>query len=111
MRDQDHAHAINLILSLSRLYRSSAHDAGLTRARTCCLNGSTESNEVVTASAACSALTHQRRGMHIPAFAMTASRGRREELLAEGFVDLLDVADQHHAVIRHGYVARRAVES
>ncbi len=30
------------------------------------------------------------KGMHIPAIAMTAYRGRREELLAEGFVELLE---------------------
>ena len=28
--------------------------------------------------------------MHIPAIAMTAYRGRREDLLAEGFVELLE---------------------
>ncbi len=32
----------------------------------------------------------QSKGMHIPAIAMTASRGRREDLLAEGFVELLE---------------------
>ncbi len=32
----------------------------------------------------------QSKGMHIPAIAMTAYRGRREDLLAEGFVELLE---------------------
>ena len=32
----------------------------------------------------------QSKGMHIPAIAMTAYRGRRDELLAEGFVELLE---------------------
>jgi CheY-like chemotaxis protein len=30
------------------------------------------------------------RGVHIPAIAITAYRGRREELLVEGFVDLVE---------------------
>jgi CheY-like chemotaxis protein len=30
------------------------------------------------------------KGLHIPAIAITAYRGRREELLSEGFVDLLE---------------------
>jgi CheY-like chemotaxis protein len=32
----------------------------------------------------------QSKGMHIPAIAMTAYRGRREDLLAKGFVELLE---------------------
>ena len=32
----------------------------------------------------------QSKGMHIPAIAITAYRGRREDLLAEGFVELLE---------------------
>ncbi len=32
----------------------------------------------------------QTKGIHIPAIAVTAYRGRREELLAEGFADLIE---------------------
>lgn len=32
----------------------------------------------------------QSRGIHIPAIAVTAYRGRREELLAEGFAELVE---------------------
>ncbi len=32
----------------------------------------------------------QTKGLHIPAIAITAYQGRRDELLAEGFVDLLE---------------------
>ena len=32
----------------------------------------------------------QTKGLHIPAIAVTAYRGRREELLAEGFVELVE---------------------
>ena len=40
----------------------------------------------------------QSKGMHIPAIAMTAYRGRREDLLAEGFVELLEPFDPEHLV-------------
>jgi CheY-like chemotaxis protein len=46
--------------------------------------------------------------MHIPAIAMTAYRGRREDLLAEGFVELLEKPFDPEHLVQGGPPTRAA---